>query len=95
MARVIFHIDANSAFLSWTAAHRVLILGNRRICGKFLRQWLEIKPPAIASFWLRASQPSVMAFTRESRCFRRWRSVRISRWWSRITACMWNAPGTW
>ena len=29
MARVIFHIDANSAFLSWTAAHRVLILGEK------------------------------------------------------------------
>ena len=29
MARVIFHIDANSAFLSWTAAHRVLILGEQ------------------------------------------------------------------
>lgn len=26
---VIFHIDANSAFLSWTAAHRVLILGQK------------------------------------------------------------------
>ena len=24
--RVVFHIDANSAFLSWTAAHKVLIL---------------------------------------------------------------------
>lgn len=27
--RVIFHIDANSAFLSWTAAHRVLVLGEK------------------------------------------------------------------
>ncbi|MGM9641017.1 MAG: DNA polymerase IV [Faecousia sp.] len=27
--RVIFHIDANSAFLSWTAAHRVLVLGQK------------------------------------------------------------------
>lgn len=26
--RVIFHIDANSAFLSWTAAYRVLVLGD-------------------------------------------------------------------
>ena len=25
--RVIFHVDANSAFLSWTAAHRVKVLG--------------------------------------------------------------------
>ncbi len=28
MARpIVFHIDANSAFLSWTAAHRVMVLG--------------------------------------------------------------------
>ena len=27
MERVIFHIDANSAFLSWTAAYRVQVLG--------------------------------------------------------------------
>lgn len=27
--RVVFHIDANSAFLSWTAAHKVLILGEK------------------------------------------------------------------
>ena len=27
MSRVIFHVDANSAFLSWTAAHRVRVLG--------------------------------------------------------------------
>lgn len=25
--RVIFHVDANSAFLSWSAAHRVMVLG--------------------------------------------------------------------
>ena len=25
--RVIFHVDANSAFLSWTAAYRVHVLG--------------------------------------------------------------------
>ena len=25
--RVIFHVDANSAFLSWTAAYRVRVLG--------------------------------------------------------------------
>jgi len=25
--RVIFHVDANSAFLSWTAAYRVKVLG--------------------------------------------------------------------
>lgn len=28
--RVIFHIDANSAFLSWTAAYRVRVLGERQ-----------------------------------------------------------------
>ena len=27
--RVIFHVDANSAFLSWSAAHRVLVLGEK------------------------------------------------------------------
>lgn len=27
--RVVFHIDANSAFLSWSAAYRVLVLGER------------------------------------------------------------------
>ena len=27
--RVVFHIDANSAFLSWTAAHKVLMLGEK------------------------------------------------------------------
>ena len=27
MQRVIFHIDANSAFLSWSAAYRVKVLG--------------------------------------------------------------------
>ena len=25
--RVIFHVDANSAFLSWTAAYKVKVLG--------------------------------------------------------------------
>ena len=25
--RVIFHVDANSAFLSWSAAYRVKVLG--------------------------------------------------------------------
>ena len=28
--RVIFHVDANSAFLSWTAAYRVKVLGEQR-----------------------------------------------------------------
>ena len=27
--RIIFHVDANSAFLSWSAAHRVLVLGEK------------------------------------------------------------------
>ena len=27
MERVIFHVDANSAFLSWSAAYRVKVLG--------------------------------------------------------------------
>lgn len=27
--RVIFHVDVNSAFLSWTAAHRILVLGEK------------------------------------------------------------------
>ena len=27
MERVIFHIDVNSAFLSWTAAYRIKVLG--------------------------------------------------------------------
>lgn len=30
MERVIFHIDVNSAFLSWTAAYRMLVLGERQ-----------------------------------------------------------------
>ena len=30
MERIIFHIDANSAFLSWSAAYRVRILGEKR-----------------------------------------------------------------
>ena len=30
MERVIFHIDVNSAFLSWTAAYRTLVLGERQ-----------------------------------------------------------------
>ena len=25
--RIIFHVDANSAFLSWTAAYRIKVLG--------------------------------------------------------------------
>ena len=28
--RVIFHVDANSAFLSWTAAHKVKVLGEEQ-----------------------------------------------------------------
>ena len=28
--RIVFHIDANSAFLSWSAAYRVLILGEKQ-----------------------------------------------------------------
>ena len=27
--RVIFHVDVNSAFLSWSAAYRVLVLGEK------------------------------------------------------------------
>ncbi len=27
--QIVFHIDANSAFLSWTAAHRVMVLGEK------------------------------------------------------------------
>ena len=39
--RVVFHIDANSAFLSWTAAHKVLILGGEGgLAGAFPRRWL-------------------------------------------------------
>ena len=30
MDRLIFHVDVNSAFLSWTAAHQVLVLGQDR-----------------------------------------------------------------
>ena len=30
MERVIFHVDVNSAFLSWTAAYRCLVLGERQ-----------------------------------------------------------------
>ena len=30
MERVIFHVDANSAFLSWTAAYRVRVLGEKQ-----------------------------------------------------------------
>ena len=29
MSRVIFHVDVNSAFLSWSAAYRVRVLGER------------------------------------------------------------------
>ena len=28
--RVIFHVDANSAFLSWSAAYRVKVLGEEK-----------------------------------------------------------------
>ena len=31
--RVIFHIDVNSAFLSWTAAYRCLVLDGTGMCG--------------------------------------------------------------
>lgn len=27
--RIVFHIDVNSAFLSWTAAHRTQVMGDR------------------------------------------------------------------
>ena len=30
MERVIFHIDVNSAFLSWEAAYRIHVLGDRQ-----------------------------------------------------------------
>ena len=29
MSRVIFHVDVNSAFLSWSAAYRVRVLGEQ------------------------------------------------------------------
>ena len=29
MERVIFHVDANSAFLSWSAAYRIKVLGEK------------------------------------------------------------------
>ena len=29
--RVIFHVDANSAFLSWSAAYRVQVLGEAQV----------------------------------------------------------------
>ena len=37
MEKVIFHIDVNSTFLSWTAAYRCDVLGESfLICGKYL-----------------------------------------------------------
>ena len=32
--RVVFHVDANSAFLSWSAAYRVKVLGKASTCGR-------------------------------------------------------------
>lgn len=32
MKKVIFHVDVNSAFLSWEACYRIHHLGESRIC---------------------------------------------------------------
>lgn len=56
MPRVIFHVDVNSAFLSWSAAYRVRVLGEQ----EDLRDIPSAVPGSVqngtASFWPRAFQ---------------------------------------
>ncbi len=48
--RIVFHIDANSAFLSWSAAYRVLILGEKQDLREIPSVVAGIKLPGAASF---------------------------------------------
>lgn len=42
---VIFHIDVNSAFLSWSASYRKNVLGRSRTFERFLPSWAAIRRP--------------------------------------------------
>ena len=86
--RVIFHVDANSAFLSWSAAYRVKVLGEEKD--------LRDVPSVVAGD--KASRHSVILLNprpqrnTESKpvnlFFRHWKNVRNWRSSSRIMSCM-------
>lgn len=77
--RVIFHVDANSAFLSWSAAYRVKVLGESRD--------LRLVPSAVAgdkasrhSIILAKSTPAKKYGIQTGEpLFRPWKSARS--WW--------------
>lgn len=91
--RVIFHVDANSAFLSWSAAYRVKVLGEE----------LDLRdvPSVVAgekaqrrSIILAKSGPAKNLASRPvSLCSRPWKNARIWWWFLRIMNCMWKPAG--
>ena len=91
--RVIFHIDVNSAFLSWSAAYRVNVLGESID--------LRMIPSVVAGD--RAFRHSIIlakvslqrntVFRPVNRCSNLWKNVRTWWWYRRIIPCMWRHPG--
>lgn len=80
--RVVFHIDANSAFLSWTAAHKVLILGEKVDLREIPSAVVGNRTSRHSIILAKSGRPRNTAFTQGSPCFRLWRNAPISRWWS-------------
>ena len=77
MERVIFHVDVNSAFLSWTAAYQVHVLGETEdlreipaaVCGERAQRHGIVLAKSIPA--------KRMGCIRESHCFRPCRNVPI------------------
>ena len=72
--RVIFHVDANSAFLSWTAAYKVKVLGEE----------LDIRTvPSVVAGDKESRHSIILARQRntasrqENLCSRLWKNARI------------------
>ena len=76
--RVIFHVDANSAFLSWTAAYRIKVLG----------ETADLRDPATVSFLPSQHLRKNTESKQENPFFKHWKSVRICGSYRRIIHCM-------
>ena len=74
--RVIFHVDANSAFLSWSAAYRVKVLGEEEDL-RDVPSVQEIRHRGTALSLPKADRQKSTASRPVSRCFWRWKNVRI------------------
>ena len=75
--RFVFHVDVNSAYLSWSAAYRTCILGEKKdlravpsVVGGDRKSGMEL-------FWRKASRQKDLGYRRESRWFLPAGNVRI------------------